>query len=69
MSEYFIDETTGVLLERRIVTDEDGTVRVEIVGPGGVVEPAPSEAEDTAAMLVDHEYRLTLLELGVAEEV
>lgn len=28
----------------------------------------PSEAEDTAAMLVDHEYRLTLLELGLTAE-
>ena len=25
----------------------------------------PSERDDTAAMLVDHEFRLTLLELGV----
>lgn len=30
-------------------------------------EPEPSEADDTAAMLVDHEYRLTLLELGLTE--
>lgn len=29
----------------------------------------PSEEEDTSAMLVDHEYRLTLLELGLNEEV
>ena len=29
----------------------------------------PSEEEDTSAMLVDHEYRLTLLELGITEEV
>ena len=35
-----------------------------------VLEPVgdePSEADDTAAMLVDHEYRLTLLELGLTE--
>lgn len=35
--------------------------------------PQPSEAErrqaDTDAMIVDHEYRLTILELGVTEEV
>lgn len=31
------------------------------------VEDEPSEADDTAAMLVDHEYRLTLLELGLTE--
>ena len=30
-------------------------------------EPEPSEADDLAAMTVDHEYRLTLLELGVTE--
>lgn len=28
---------------------------------------APSAQEDTDAMLIDHEYRLTLLELGVTE--
>lgn len=27
----------------------------------------PSEEDDTAGMLVDHEYRLTLLELGLSE--
>lgn len=35
-----------------------------------VLEPVgdePSEEDDTAAMLVDHEYRLTLLELGLTE--
>ena len=30
-------------------------------------ETEPSQEEDTAAMLVDHEYRLTLLELGLTE--
>ena len=30
-------------------------------------EPEPTEQEDASAMLVDHEYRLTLLELGLAE--
>ncbi len=32
-------------------------------------EPAATQEEDRDAMLVDHEYRLTLLELGVTEEV
>ena len=27
----------------------------------------PTEEEDTAAMLVDHEFRLTMLELGLSE--
>lgn len=30
-------------------------------------EPEPSQEEDTASMLIDHEYRLTLLELGLSE--
>lgn len=30
-------------------------------------EVEPTEEEDTASMLVDHEYRLTLLELGLSE--
>ena len=28
-------------------------------------QPAPSAQDDTDAMLIDHEYRLTMLELGV----
>ena len=31
-------------------------------------EPEPTAQADTDAMLVDHEYRLTLLELGVTED-
>lgn len=30
-----------------------------------VEDDSPTEEEDTAAMLVDHEYRLTMLELGL----
>lgn len=30
-------------------------------------DPEPSEEDDTASMLIDHEYRLTLLELGLSE--
>ena len=30
-------------------------------------EHVPSAQEDTDAMMVDHEYRMTLLELGLAE--
>ena len=30
------------------------------------LETEPSQEEDTAAMLVDHEFRLTLLELGLS---
>lgn len=52
---------------------EDGVV---VSMTAGVIpeEPAEEEAEyeptaqdDTDAMLIDHEYRLTLLELGITE--
>ena len=33
------------------------------------VESIPSPQDDTDAMLIDHEYRLTLLELGITMEV
>lgn len=33
------------------------------------IKPAPSVLDDMDTMLVDHEYRLTLLELGVTEEM
>ena len=42
----------------------DGQVTVEDIPDEKIV---PSQEEDTAAMLVDHEYRLTLLELGLTE--
>lgn len=32
-----------------------------------VPDDTPTEEEDTAAMLIDHEFRLTLLELGLSE--
>ena len=32
-------------------------------------DPEPTAQDDMDAMLVDHEYRLTLLELGVTEGV
>lgn len=33
--------------------------------PGPTPEPEPTAQDDTDAMLIDHEYRLTLLELGL----
>ena len=42
----------------------DGKITVEDIPDP---ETEPSQEEDTAAMLVDHEYRLTLLELGLTE--
>lgn len=37
--------------------------------PAAEPDPPPTAEEDRDSMLVDHEYRLTLLELGVTEEV
>jgi len=36
---------------------------------GSWSQAEPSPQEDADALLVDHEFRLTLLELGIAEEV
>ena len=38
----------------------------EVPEPEPIVEE-PTPEEDTAAMLIDHEFRLTLLELGITE--
>lgn len=43
------------------------TYEVEELPETDPVEVEPTEADDTAAMLVDHEYRLTMLELGITE--
>lgn len=37
-------------------------------GIGDKFDDIPAPQEDTDAMMVDHEYRLTLLELGVEKE-
>jgi hypothetical protein len=39
----------------------------ELVPEPEPVEHVPTIEEDTTAMLVDHEYRLTLLELGLTD--
>ena len=44
---------------RRVTALRAGTV------PEPEPEPEPAAEDDTDAMLIDHEYRLTLLELGV----
>lgn len=38
-----------------------------IHNPLPIPEAIPTESDDIAAMLIDHEYRLTLLELGISE--
>lgn len=53
------------------ITVEGGVVTSMTAGvapdPEPVPDPVPTEADDTAAMLVDHEYRLTMIELGLYE--
>lgn len=56
-----------------VANDDEGRAVVVSMTAGVVPdpdpepEPEPTEEDDTAAMLVDHEYRLTLLELGLTE--
>lgn len=40
---------------------------IEVSGEFDGADTVPSAQEDNDAMLIDHEYRLTLLELGLAE--
>lgn len=51
------------------VTDENGdlidVVATEPPEPPEPVEPEPTAEEDLNSLIIDHEYRLTLLELGV----
>ena len=54
----------NITVENDVVTSmKEGTLPEQEPEP----TPEPSEEDDTAAMLVDHEYRLTLLELGLTE--
>ena len=66
-------------ISRPTLPPRNGYVEVEVNGvrqyrplapvasDGASPEPSPTEAEDTAAMLIDHEYRLSLMELGLSE--
>ena len=45
---------------------ENGRHIYKNIKPNNTVEEVSSQ-EDTAEMLVDHEYRITLLELGITE--
>ena len=38
-----------------------------IYDPIPIPEPEPSEDDDTTAMLIDLEYRVTLIELGIVD--
>lgn len=57
----------GVKYKETIIETETGTeTRYELLDDSG---KKTTPQDDVDAMLVDHEYRLTLLELGVSEEV
>lgn len=55
------NRTTGEI-KRRIKNNETGEITEEILKAG-----KPTAQDDTDSMLVDHEYRLTMLELGLVE--
>ena len=74
------DELLGAYLDTMgfctVTTDEENTVTAVTVNRTALdaykaehpeTKPEPTEEDDNAAMLVDHEYRLTLLELGLNE--
>lgn len=60
------DEVMSLLPYVGFTVDDDGNI-VGVYSIEPEAEEEPSEADDTASMLVDHEYRLTLLELGLTE--
>ena len=55
LSEYSLAVAEKEAVDGKYTIEDDGT------------EAVPTRADDTSAMLIDHEYRLTLLELGVIE--
>ena len=76
----FYDHNGFVVLTTTTETVEDATITVVTAWEPDLgawegwkaslpdpVEPEPSAQDDLDAMMVDHEYRLTLLELGLTE--
>lgn len=68
-------EATGIAWERtpyallgKDLEGAAGTVNLVKTDAGEVIHRVQLNAEDTDAMMVDQEYRLTLLELGLTEE-
>lgn len=59
--------TTYHLLGRDGMEDQD-TVMLEETDAGAEIQAAKVAAADTDGMIVDQEYRLTLLELGLTED-
>lgn len=67
--EVEVEGTEGeTVIEQREYTMMTVTAMTEGTLPEVIEEePEPTAQEDTDAMMVDHEYRLTLLELGLFE--
>lgn len=61
---HLLDADDNILL---IITKPSDIEHVEGGNISVVENPEPTAQEDADAMLVDHEYRLTLLELGITE--
>lgn len=54
----------NIIVDGQTVTSMEAGIVPE---PEPEPTPEPTEADDTASMLVDHEFRLTMLELGLTE--
>lgn len=68
-------ETENFPFGEATAEEVNGVMTVTNWTPGTIPEPEPEPTheptaqDDTDAMMVDHEYRLTILELGVTEGV
>ena len=65
LAKVTVDNPTDEDITRAAEVAYNGEYNIEDDGIEEVVEP--STQDDTDAMLIDHEYRLTLLELGITE--
>lgn len=64
------EEVNTIVASETFVTaycEKNGYGYEEIPSTPETVEPEPTAQDDTDSMLVDHEYRITLLELGLTE--
>lgn len=61
---HLLDDDGNIIL---IVAQPNRIKNVECGEITVIEKPDPSEEEDISALIVDHEYRLTLLELGITE--
>ena len=73
---YANQETNGEYFALEYIPEGSGVLKTDLVSvwwepvqepiPEPVPEPEPpTETDDLASLLIDHEYRLTLLELGI----